>query len=240
MRSTFFRVTLSNCRARDQHPKLILCSPRHLAPASLSAMSTMAATPNPPGAPWRDILDSHFQQTPDYDFNIATVGLDSQGRPVPRVRTCGCRGFFPELELHPKGQEDMDQQVEGGGNPPLYESDMLSFTTDIRMEKLSQLDSSGHAIEAMFWLKDLMAQWRVKGRAFAIGDPDENAAHERVSRGQIGSRLRVKDGVNTDTDSNNWAWERAVTKYFANHSPIMRGMPPLDVLSHELEEWPIC
>ncbi|KAJ5587201.1 FMN-binding split barrel-related protein, partial [Penicillium hispanicum] len=192
----------------------------HLAPASLSALSTMTA-PQAPRAPWRDLLDSHLQQTPDYVFNIATVGLDSEGRPVPRVRTCGCRGFFPELELHPKGQEDMDQQVEGGGNPPLYESDMLSFTTDIRMEKLAHLDSSGHAIEGMFWLKDLMAQWRVKGRAFAIGDPDENAEHERVSRGEIGSRLRVKDGV--DTDANNWAWEKAVTKYFANHSPIMRG-----------------
>lgn len=116
----------------------------------------------------------------------------------------------------------MNQQVKNGGNLPLYESDMLSFTTDIRMEKLPQLDSSGHAIEAMFWLKDLMAQWRVKGRAFAIGNPDENATDEVSSRAEIGKWLRVKDDV--DSTANNWTWENAVTKYFANHSPIMRGM----------------
>ncbi|KAJ5124807.1 uncharacterized protein N7515_008632 [Penicillium bovifimosum] len=49
----------------------------------------------------------------------------------------------------------MDQQVKGGGSPPVFESDMPCFTT----------------IEAVFWLKDLMTQWRTKGIAYAIGDP---------------------------------------------------------------------
>lgn len=183
-------------------------------------MSTPSENRQP--APWRDILDSHLEQTPGYEFTIATIGYNSQQRPVPRVRTCGCRGFFPELELHPKGQEAMDQQVEGGGNPPVFESDMLSFTTDARMDKLPQLESSGHAIEAVFWLKDLMTQWRIKGTAYAIGNPSgEDAEEEKTSRNEIRKALRVKG--DNDSDIAKWTWEKAVTKYFANHSPVARG-----------------
>ncbi|KAJ5401502.1 uncharacterized protein N7487_007398 [Penicillium crustosum] len=160
-------------------------------------MSTPSENLQP--APWRDILSSHLEQTPGYKFTIATIGYNAQQRPVPRVRTCGCRGFFPELELHHKGQEAMDQQVEGGGNPPVFESDMLSFTTDARMDKLPQLESSGHAIEAVFWLKDLMTQWRIKGTAYAIGNPSgEDAEEEKTSRNEIRKALRVK-GVMTVT-----------------------------------------
>jgi len=179
------------------------------------------ASENPQRAPWRDLLDSHLKQTPGYEFTIATIGYDAKQRPVPRLRTCGCRGFFPELELHPKGQEAMDQQVEDGGNPPIFESDMLTFTTDARMEKLPQLESSGHAIEAVFWLKDLMTQWRIKGTAYAIGNPQgEDVEEERISRKEIKGALRVKDN---DRDISKWTWEKAVTKYFANHSPVARG-----------------
>ncbi|CAI7625796.1 unnamed protein product [Penicillium crustosum] len=196
-------------------------------PNSSLSLSTKAATMSTPSenlqpAPWRDILSSHLEQTPGYEFTIATIGYNAQQRPVPRVRTCGCRGFFPELELHHKGQEAMDQQVEGGGNPPVFESDMLSFTTDARMDKLPQLESSGHAIEAVFWLKDLMTQWRIKGTAYAIGNPSgEDAEEEKTSRNEIRKALRVKGG--NDSDVAKWTWEKAVTKYFANHSPIARG-----------------
>ncbi|KAJ6098753.1 hypothetical protein N7467_000288 [Penicillium canescens] len=183
-------------------------------------MNTSPATSQ--RAPWRDILDSHLQQTPGYEFTIATIGYDARNRPVPRLRTCGCRGFFPELELHPKGQEAMDEQVEGGGNPPVFESDMLCFTTDARMEKLPQLESSGNAIEAVFWLKDLMTQWRIKGTAYAIGDPTSNVTEsEKASREEIMKGLRVKG--HNDGDIANWTWDKAVTKYFANHSPVARG-----------------
>ncbi|KAJ5757790.1 uncharacterized protein N7511_006484 [Penicillium nucicola] len=172
-------------------------------------------------APWRDVLDSHLQQTPGYEFTVATIGYDARNRSVPRLRTCGCRGFFPELELHPKGQEAMDEQVEGGGNPPVFESDMLCFTTDARMEKLPQLESSGNAIEAVFWLKDLMIQWRIKGTAYAIGDPQTKVSeNEKKSREEIQRGLRMKDD---GREIANWTWDKAVTKYFANHSPIARG-----------------
>lgn len=192
---------------------------------SRSQMATLVPGAAPSRAPWRDLLTSHLNKTPSYDFTIATVAHDAQNRPVPRVRTCGCRGFFPELELHPSGQEDMWQQVDEGGNPAVVESDMLVFTTDVRMEKLSQLESSGRAIEAVFWFKDLMAQWRVRGRAFAIGDPRGEQA-ERVARSEIQKGLRVKHGDDHGDDGSGlgkWSWDKAVTKYFANHSPVMRG-----------------
>ncbi|KAJ5279260.1 hypothetical protein N7478_004632 [Penicillium angulare] len=190
--------------------------------AFLSTTSQMAQ-PRNAQAPWRDTLASHLKQTPGYEFSIATVTYDSNGQAVPRVRTCGCRGFFPELELHPSGQKDMENQVANDGNPLVFESDMLTFTTDSRMEKLPQLYSSGHAIEAMFWLKDKMVQWRIKGRAFSIGDcfGVEDNEGEKASRGQIKDYLRTKGGF--EGDVNTWSWEKAVTKYFANHSPIMRG-----------------
>lgn len=191
-----------------------------LSSSSFRAPAMSLSTENSRRAPWRDLLDSHLKQTPGYEFTIATIGYDSQQRPVPRLRTCGCRGFFPELELHPKGQEAMDQQVEDGGNSSVFESDMLTFTTDTRMEKLSQLESSGNAIEAVFWLKDLMTQWRIKGTAYAIGNPQGEAAEdERHSRQEVQKALR--ETKNSDTSK--WTWERAVTKYFANHSPVARG-----------------
>lgn len=192
-----------------------------------------SSSENPQRAPWRDLLDSQLKQTPGYEFTIATIGYDSQQRPVPRLRTCGCRGFFPELELHPKGQEAMDQQVEGGGNPSVYESDMLTFTTDARMEKLPQLESSGQAIEAVFWLKDLMTQWRIKGTAYAIGNPQgEDAEDERTSRQEIKKALRA---TNNDNSLSTWTWEKAVTKYFANHSPVARGWYPLIIFLHRVD-----
>ncbi|KAJ5545092.1 FMN-binding split barrel-related protein [Penicillium sp. DV-2018c] len=197
--------------------------PSSLTPSLSRGVATMS---KPSGkskpAPWRQLLDSHLKQTPDNEFTIATVGYDAKLRPVPRLRTCGCRGFFPELDLHPKGQEAMDQQVKGGGNPAVFESDMLCFTTDARMEKLPQLESSGHAIEAVFWLKDLMTQWRIKGTAYAIGSPNgENEQQEETSRAEIRKSLRAKSG--NEQGVYGWTWENAVTKYFANHSPVARG-----------------
>ncbi|KAJ5242724.1 uncharacterized protein N7469_001051 [Penicillium citrinum] len=184
--------------------------------------SKMATSTRQTKAPWRDLLASHMEQSSGYEFTIGTIGFDEDQQPVPRVRTCGCRGFFPELDIHPKSQEEMKQQVKDGGNPPAYESDLLCFTTDIRMEKLHQLESSGHAVEAIFWLKDLMTQWRVKGKAFAIGDPrGEEFKGEKASREAIGSLLRVKEGYGSSVEQ--WTWDRAVTKYFANHSPLARG-----------------
>lgn len=176
-------------------------------------------------APWRNLIDSHLEKTKGYEFTVATVGYDSKKNPVPRVRTCGFRGFFPELELHPSGQNDLDGQVEDGGNPNLFESDMLAFTTDVRMEKLGQLESTDDNIEAMFWLKEVMVQWRIKGKAYTIGSPNPDSEREGSLRPELFEALRVKEDYRGDlsSDADKWTWEKSVTKYFANHSPVMRG-----------------
>ncbi|KAJ6185618.1 hypothetical protein N7519_006919 [Penicillium mononematosum] len=187
----------------------------------LSAKITMSSN-NPPRAPWRELLDFQLRQTPGYEFTIATVEQSEEGKYFPRARICGFRGFFPDVELHPNGENDMQEQVINGGNPPSFESDLFTFTTDARMEKLSHLQSSEHEIEALFWLKEVSSQWRVKGKAFAIGNPrGECDEGEREARAAIRRELRLKPGTNSA--SAGWTFEHAVTKYFANHSPVMRG-----------------
>ncbi|KAJ5142754.1 FMN-binding split barrel-related protein [Penicillium bovifimosum] len=80
-------------------------------------------------------------------------------------------------------------------------------------EKLSQLESSGHAIEA----------WHIKATAYSIEDlKRENEQQEEASRADIYNSLRVKGGNGQDVEG--WTWENAITKYFANHSPVARDM----------------
>ncbi|KAJ5893656.1 hypothetical protein N7495_005347 [Penicillium taxi] len=182
--------------------------------------------PQKPGGirpPWRDELDLNIDQSSIYEFTLATIDRNSAGQPIPRARICSCRGFFPELDIHPNGRKDFEEQ-EDGDNPPVYESDLLSFSTDIRMEKLAQIETSGHSVEALFWLKDMMTQWRVQGLAYAIGDPvGEENEKEKSARDIIGPQLRVKPDIEDLDLLNKWTWDRAVTKYFAKHSPLMRG-----------------
>lgn len=99
---------------------------------------------------------------------------------------------------------------------------MIALTTDKRMEKVQEMESSGGVVEAVFWLKEVGNQWRVRGRGVIIGgDPEDQG--EREGRGFIEKGLRRKeDGGNGEGDGE-WSWERQVDMYFANHSPGMRG-----------------
>lgn len=151
-------------------------------------------------------------------MSVSTVAFDPQtGSPVPRVRTCGFRGFFGELKLHHSAEKQLKE--EGEMNPSTYESDMITFTTDVRMAKVEQIKETHGAIEVVFWVKEVMGQWRLKGTAFVIGD-DGNKAGEKTARSEIAKGLRKKSADTTDGE---WSWEKEVTAYFANHSPLMRG-----------------
>ncbi|KAE8351567.1 pyridoxamine 5'-phosphate oxidase-domain-containing protein [Aspergillus coremiiformis] len=166
-------------------------------------------------APWRSLFQSHLTQNSSTSFTLSTVGHDAQNRPVPRSRLCEFRGFWPSPKLHESAVEALNAQGIGQ-NPAAYESDMLSLTTDVRMDKVSQLESSANAVEGMFWLADVRNQWRVKGEAFVIGDP-KDGMHEEEARKEIRRGMRALD------NGAEWSWERQVTTYFANHSPVMRG-----------------
>ena len=87
-------------------------------------------------------------------------------------------------------------------------------------ELVEQLKETHGAIEVMFWVKETMGQWRLRGKAFIIGD-DGNEAGEKTARSEISKGLRKKSDDVTDGE---WSWEKEVTAYFANHSPLMRGM----------------
>lgn len=112
---------------------------------------------------------------------------------------------------------------------------MISFTTDVRMEKVAQIQPSSRSgegegeaftenqVELVFWLSDVMKQWRIKGSAFVIGDSDGSVG-EREARKEIQRGMRVRPGNGHGHDAKEWTWERQVTTYFANHSPVMRGL----------------
>lgn len=80
---------------------------------------------------------------------------------------------------------------------------------------------TGGAVEAVFWVREVMNQWRVKGHAVVLGDP-AGGDMEESSRREV-SRFMRRLGSGGD-DEGAWSWERLVTTYFANHSPVMRGL----------------
>jgi pyridoxamine 5'-phosphate oxidase len=190
-------------------------------------------------APWRNLFTSHITKLEDPYMVISTVSHNnpnrhSQPKIVPRARYCGFRGFFGELssqsstspatpKLHPSALEQLKESNEL--NPPnVYESDMLSFTTDVRMGKASDLKEFDGAVEAVFWVKEVMTQWRMRGRGFVIGadpsDEDQKQARREIEKGL---RLKESDHSSDEKSCEGWSWENEITTYFANHSPVMRG-----------------
>jgi pyridoxamine 5'-phosphate oxidase len=183
-----------------------------------------SSNPTASPAPWKSLFLEHVSKQEDPYMAVATVERDPKsGSSIPRVRYCGFRGFFGDLKLHHSAEKQLKE--ENGLNPSLYESDLLAFTTDVRMQKIEQFGDFEGAIEVVFWVKELMAQWRLRGKAFVIGD-DANKSAERESRSEIAKALRRKPNHSDDSEASaeNWTWEKEVTAYFANHSPIMRGM----------------
>lgn len=171
-------------------------------------------------------MQTHISKLPSPEFVLSTlhpttanptsVVADASGATptsfVPRARYCIHRGFWASLP--PNSQNEAEK------NPPIYESDLFTFTTDKRMEKVQDLESAGGEggkVEAVFWVKDVMTQWRIKGRAFVLGEGGEA---EEGKRQQIRSWMRrTKD----DGEEDGWSWDREITAHFGNLSPGMRG-----------------
>ncbi|GAQ42916.1 hypothetical protein AtubIFM56815_008566 [Aspergillus tubingensis] len=176
----------------------------------------------PKPAPYLPLFTTHLTSSPtSTSITLTTLSLPPLSpTPLPRSRTVEFRGFFPTLNLHPTAIQSLkDQHI--GLNPDIYESEMLALTTDKRMEKVKELESSGGVVEAVFWLREVGNMWRVRGRACIIGDPrGDGDEKERVGRGFVEKGLRK---VREDREGEGWSWERQVDMYFANHSPGMRG-----------------
>ncbi|SLM34011.1 atp binding protein [Lasallia pustulata] len=198
-------------------------------------------------APWKSLFLDHLSKLDSPEFVFSSLHAAPKGSPtpyVPHARYCIFRGMWAELPENKHNDAPMNNRV--------YESELPTFTSDVRMEKIPEIfaSSAGHGdksqsqgsggggpVEAVFWIKDVMTQWRIKGEAFVVGQDIEGEGGEsggvRTVKSEIGSRMRVvKEGA-----EQNWSWGTELTAHFGNCSPGMRGMwknpPPGSPVSEE-------
>lgn len=123
-------------------------------------------------------------------------------------------------------------------NDRVYESELPTFTSDVRMEKIPELfaTGAGHGdvdqsqgsggggpVEAVWWIKEVGTQWRMKGTAYVVAEDIEGDGGEssgvRTAKSQLGERMRVVKQGGEDS----WSWGKELTAHFGNCSPGMRG-----------------
>jgi pyridoxamine 5'-phosphate oxidase len=201
-------------------------------------MSTTAKTPSGTGvAPWRPLFLSHIEKMPSPEFVFTSLHPAPPGSSVPyvpRARYCVFRGMWGELP------ENKHYDPSWPKNERVYESDMLTLTTDVRMAKVPEIfaSSKGHGtedqsqgsggggpVEAVFWVKGEMTQWRVRGEAYVVAEDIEGAHGEEESSGvrtvksRVGERMRVV----REEGKESWSWGTELTAHFGNLAPGMRG-----------------
>jgi pyridoxamine 5'-phosphate oxidase len=190
-----------------------------------------------PKAPWKTLFNQHISKMPSPQFVLGTLASAPKGAPtplVPRVRYCIFRGFWTEL---PENKHNDAEK-----NPKVYESDLPTFTTDVRMEKVGQIfsTSAGHAessdqtqgsggggpVEAVWWVEETGTQWRIKGRAYVVSNDiegEEESSGVRTVKSEIGKRMRAVD----EGKEKDWSWSRELTASFGNQSPGIKGIIPV-------------
>ncbi len=149
---------------------------------------------------------------------------------LPRARYVVYRGMWAELPENKLNEAPRNERV--------YESDLLTITTDVRMAKVPEIfaSSPGHGgveqsqgiggggpVEAVFWVKGAMTQWRIKGEAYVVGQDIEGEGDEssgtRTVKSKVGERMRVVKQEGKE----DWSWAKELTAHFGNLSPGMRG-----------------
>ena len=190
-------------------------------------------------APWKSEFTAHVGKMKSPEFVLSTIapapaGSFSSASYQPRARYCVFRGMWAELPANEKNPAER--------NPAIYESDCLTLTTDVRMQKVGELFASassgatgreapsaegsggGGPVEAVWWVKEdgIMTQWRVKGDAFVLA-PDVEKSPEsegiRLLKKEVGERMKCKD----EKREGEWSWARELTAHFGNQSPVIRG-----------------
>ncbi|KAI9876398.1 MAG: hypothetical protein M1830_006296 [Pleopsidium flavum] len=199
----------------------------------MSTLTTHSSSSTGTTAPWKPLLLTHLSKMPSPEFVLSSLHPAPPGSPtpyLPRVRYCIFRGMWAELPENKHNEAPMNERV--------YETEMPTFTSDVRMEKIPEIfaSSAGHGkraqsqgsggggpVEAAFWIKEVMTQWRIKGEAFVVGDDVEGGREEssgvRTVKSEVGSRMRVvQEGKEKD-----WSWAKEYTSHFGNLNPGMRG-----------------
>jgi pyridoxamine 5'-phosphate oxidase len=195
-------------------------------------LSTMSGPLSPAAAPWKAAFDSHLQKLGSApEFSLATVNHEG----FPRARTCIHRGFWTVL---PKNSHN-DQPK----NPALFESDCPTLSTDARMSKVYDIFATsrgkgtqeqsragtggGGPVEAVYWVKETMTQWRIRGQCWIIASDDVEAPGEgdMQNSGTVTMKAVLQRYMRRKQDgpSGEWSWKREVENHFGNLSPGMRG-----------------
>lgn len=144
---------------------------------------------------------------------------------LPRARTCIFRGMWADLPLNSRNKAEMNKKV--------FESDLLTLTTDFRMTKIpgifmsseetgdTSMSGGGGPVEAVFWIKEVGVQWRFKGEGYVVGKDIDHVTSKgaRLVKKKVGERMRPINGH----DQGQWSWDRELTAHFGNLSPAMRG-----------------
>ncbi|RDL30705.1 Uncharacterized protein BP5553_10050 [Venustampulla echinocandica] len=198
-------------------------------------MSSSAAT-DVAVAPWRRLFLSHISKMDSPEFVFSTLSLadpnESATPYVPRARYCIFRGMWGELPANSYNDAPKNERN--------YQSDLPTLTTDVRMHKIPEIfaSSAGHedssqtesqgcdgggAVEAVFWVKEAMTQWRFRGKAYVVGPgiegPGEDPIGVRMVKREIGKRMKVIKEAGRES----WSWATELTAHFGNLSPTMRG-----------------
>ncbi|WPJ61377.1 hypothetical protein SMAC4_01683 [Sordaria macrospora] len=204
--------------------------------------------------PWLTLFLSHLHSLPppSRSFTLSTLHplpptFASTSTPtpfsstvpvLPRARTCIYRGLWAQLPTNDKNPAEL--------NPSVFDSDLITFTTDARMEKAAEIvdtasgqrieegggmTGGGGPVEAVFWIesakgedgqeKKVMTQWRVRGTAWLLG-PDADGEGAAKVREVLRQRMRRVPGAQKE-DEEGWSWSKEVTAHFGNLSPVMRG-----------------
>lgn len=216
------------------------------------------STTSPSAAPWRSAFISHLDAMDQQTFVLSTLhpspasSLASGGPAVtPRARTVIYRGMWAGLA--PDSRNPAPLNPEG-----CYETDLPTFTSDARMEKVPELTDTaggparglsplasveGGPVEAVFWVAEAKTQWRVRGRSYVLG-PDIDSETAAPVRAALQTYMRRKQGGSStsaaEPSSSSWSFAREVTAHFGNLSPGMRGTfrnpPPGTPLSEKPSE----
>ena len=93
-------------------------------------------------------------------------------------------------------------------------------------EGQSQGSGGGGPVEAVFWIKDVGTQWRIRGTAYVVGQDIEGGGEEssgvRTVKSAVGGRMRSVQGMEGEKEKE-WSWNKELTAHFGNCSPGMRG-----------------